>query len=149
MNYQEMFDSLLQETVKSWITEFVVEQENRLRYALYYLIPTPIKGEVTEGKLRWRGLCLLQTQADFPQVTLTNGNITSKYTVRFPILYGKQSKSGKRKEFKIDLNFQGDTLIRYETHRASENAFVFGIATSNESRYKVNGLVQQIKQPHE
>ena len=48
-----------------------------------------------------------------------------------------------------DLNFQGDTLIRYETHRASEDAFVFGIATSNESRYKVNGLVKQIKQNHE
>lgn len=149
MNYQEMLSSLFSEIIDSWITEVVTEQENRLRYALYYLIPTPIKGEVTKGKLRWRGLCLLQIQDEFPQVTLTNDNITSKYTVRFPILYGKQSKSGKRKEFKIDLNFQGDTLIRYETHRASENAFVFGIATSNESRYKVNGLVQKIKHNHE
>lgn len=149
MNYQEMFDSLLQETVKSWITEFVAEQENRLRYALYYLIPTPIKGEVTKGKLRWRGLCLLQIQDEFPQVTLTNGNITSKYTVRFPILYGKQSKSGKRKEFKIDLNFQGDTLLRYKTHCAIENAFVFGITTDHQGTYKENGFVPQIKQHHE
>ena len=141
--------SLFSEIVDSWITEVVAEQENRLRYALSYLIPNPIKGEVTKGKIRWRGLYLLNTQNEFPQVTMVNENLSLKYAVRFPILCGKQSKSGKRKEFKIDLNFQGDTLIRYETHRASENAFVFGIATSNESGYKVNGLVQQIKHNHE
>lgn len=144
-----MLSSLFSEIVDSWITEVVAEQENRLRYALYYLIPNPIKGEVTKGKLRWRGLYLLKTQNELPQVTLANGSLSSKYAVRFPTLCGKQSRSGKRKEFKIDLNFQGDILLRYEIHRASEDAFVFGITTSNESRYKVNGLVKQIKQNHE
>lgn len=37
----------------------------RLEYALRHLVTPPIKGEITRGKIKWRGLRVEQSPVDF------------------------------------------------------------------------------------
>lgn len=90
------------------------EQEQRLEFALRYLIPNPIKGEITKGKLKWRGISLYIPQGGGPRlIEKDDGNVVVKDVFYFPILLGKASKSGKRPAFRMNLNFEGDQLTMY------------------------------------
>lgn len=46
------------------------EVENRLEYALRHLVTPPIKGDITRGKIRWRGISLTQ-------IIINNGDVFS------------------------------------------------------------------------
>ncbi len=74
----------------------VQEQELRLEYALRFMIPHPIKGEITPQKCKWRGLTYKVTRLD---------HIGKLFDGRILVL---PSKSGKRKEFTINMQEIGE-----------------------------------------
>jgi hypothetical protein len=110
--------------------EYVEEQERRLNYACRHLIPHRIRGVITKGKIKYRGL-YLERKGDSV----------------FPILCGKESRSGKRKSFRIDLNFEGYDLLQYECITGFESnlthVFMFGNYSKGD-RWEVGGIANQI-----
>lgn len=120
----------LLELLAGHFEEYVEEQVKRLDYACRYLIPHRIRGVITKGKIKYRGLYLEQ-QSDAP----------------FPILCGKESRSGKRKSFRIDLNFDGYDLLKYESlshFEKSLNRSFVGFNYCKGDRWEVGGIVNQI-----
>jgi hypothetical protein len=110
--------------------DYIEEQEDRIYYACSYLIPHRIRGVITKGKIKYRGLY-----------------IERKDNVIFPILCGKESRSGKRKSFRIDLNFDGYALLQYKSIMGFERNLtrVFMFANySKGDRWKVGGIANQI-----
>ena len=77
------------------IRNFRMEQEYILEYAVRYMIPCPIKGEITKRKVDWRGLHLISNAIPDLQ-NQTVDMLDSRLVI-------KQSKSGKRKIFSISL----------------------------------------------
>lgn len=125
----ELLTRLFEEDLEESLA-YIEEQERRLDYACRYLIPHCIRGVVTKGKIKYRGLYL-----------------EIKVDSIFPILCGKESRSGKRKSFRIDLNFEGYDLLQYESltefERCCERLLV-GFNYSKGDRWKVGGIVNQI-----
>jgi hypothetical protein len=115
--------------------EDIEEQERRLGYACRHLIPHCIRGVITKGKIKYRGL-YVERKSDAP----------------FPILCGKESRSGKRKSFRIDLNFDGYDLLQYESlshfEESLTRAFV-GFNYCKGDRWEVGGIVNQITSNNE
>lgn len=109
---------------------YLEEQERRLYYACRHLIPHCIRGVITKGKIKYRGLYLER-----------------KDNAIFPILCGKESRSGKRKSFRIDLNFEGYVLLQYECittfERDLTHVFMFGNYSKGD-RWEVGGIANQI-----
>jgi hypothetical protein len=110
--------------------EYIEEQERRLDYAFRHLIPYRIRGVITKGKIKYWGL-YLERKGDSV----------------FPILCGKESRSGKRKPFRIDLNFEGYDLLQYECITGFESnlthVFMFGNYSKGD-RWEVGGIANQI-----
>lgn len=109
--------------------KYHVELDNRLEYALRRLIPCPIKGEITLGKIRYRGVYLAYEQ--FASLD------------KFPFLCLKDSRSGKRKAFKVDLNFNNELLAAYEFEMSIERAITFG-HRKNDKKNNCSGIITQI-----
>lgn len=110
--------------------EYIEEQERRLNYACRHLIPHRIRGVITKGKIKYRGL-YLERKGDSV----------------FPILCGKESRSGKRKSFRIDLNFEGYVLLQYESLMEFERfheQYLVGFNYSKRDKWEVGGVVNQI-----
>lgn len=97
----------LLELLAGHFEEYIEEQVDRLDYACRHLIPHRIRGVITNGKMKYRGL-YLERKSDAP----------------FPILCGKESRSGKRKSFRVDLNFDGYDLLEYESLRDFEKSYI-------------------------
>lgn len=115
--------------------EDIEEQVNRLYYACRHLIPHRIRGVITKGKIKYRGLYLEQ-KSDSP----------------FPILCGKESRSGRRKSFRIDLNFDGYDLLQYESLSQFEESLNRAFVSFNYckgDRWEVGGIVNQITSNNE
>lgn len=95
---------------------FWKEREWRIEYALRYLIPQPIKGEITAGKMRYRGLYYMVAE-EYLGCDIIEGEYCKKFICKFklPIICGKESRSGKRKAFKLSLDFNERTLLQYKT----------------------------------
>lgn len=47
-----------------FVEECYIDLDNRIEYAVRFLIDKPIKGEITKGKLKWRGLKIIKLYAD-------------------------------------------------------------------------------------
>jgi hypothetical protein len=108
----------------------IKEQERRLDYACRHLIPHRIRGVVTKGKFKYRGL-YLERRGDSV----------------FPILCGKESRSGKRKSFRIDLNFEGYDLFQYESLMEFERFREQHLVSFNYSKrdvWEIGGIANQI-----
>lgn len=115
--------------------DYIEEQEDRIYYACRNLIPHRIRGVITKGKIKYRGLY-----------------IERKDNAIFPILCGKESRSGKRKSFRIDLNFEGYDLLQYEVlsqfEESLKRAFV-GFNYCKGDRWEVGSIVNQITSNNE
>lgn len=125
----ELFNRLVEENLEESLV-FIKEQERRLDYACRHLIPHPIRGVITKGKMKYRGLYL----------EIKSGSV-------FPTLCGKESRSGKRKSFRIDLNFEGYDLLQYECLSGFEehiNQLLVGFNYSKGDTFEVGGIVNQI-----
>ena len=125
----ELFNRLVEENLEESLV-FIKEQERRLDYACRHLIPHPIRGVITKGKMKYRGLYLER-----------KGNSV------FPILCGKESRSGKRKSFRIDLNFEGYELLQYKSLMGFERLREQTIVSFNYSkgdRWEVGGIANLI-----
>ena len=121
---------LLSRLFEEGIEEYIEEQERRLNYACRHLIPHRIRGVITKGKIKYRGL-YLERKGDSV----------------FPILCGKESRSGKRKSFRIDLNFEGYDLLQYESLMEFERFLEQRLVSFNYSKrdkWEVGGIVNQI-----
>ena len=123
-------DKELEDLIVRDFEDYIEEQENRIYYACKNLIPHRIRGVITKGKIKYRGL-YFERKGDSV----------------FPILCGKESRSGKRKSFRIDLNFEGYDLLRYECIKTFERdlTHVFMFANySKRDRWEVGGIANQI-----
>lgn len=100
----------LRNIIQSERIEFLKEQEARFEFALRNLIPCPIKGEVTAFKLRWRGLYFKEIQGR-----------------KWRVLCAHPSKSGKRAGYEIDLDFDTETLAKYNFHSGVYSTLAFGV----------------------
>lgn len=121
---------LIHRLVEEDLEKEIKEQERRLDYACRNLIPHPIRGEITKGKMKYRGL-YLEIKGDSV----------------FPILCGKESRSGKRKAFRIDLNFEGFDLLQYESLMellSFRERLLVGFNYSKGDRWEVGGIANQI-----
>lgn len=130
----ELINRLVEEDLEVSLV-YIKEQERRLCYACRHLIPHPIRGAITKGKIKYRGLYLEQ-KCDAP----------------FPILCGKESRSGKRKSFRIDLNFDGYDLLRYESLSQFEESLNRAFVSFNYckgDRWEVGGIANQITSNNE
>lgn len=117
--------------------EDIEEQVNRLDYACRYIIPHRIRGVITKGKIKYRGL-YVERQSDAP----------------FPILCGKESRSGKRKSFRVDLNFDGYDLLEYEFLRDFEKSYIrslvgYGFNYCKGDMWEVGGIANLITKNNE
>lgn len=125
----ELLTRLYEEDLEDSLA-YIKEQERRLDYACRNLIPHRIRGVITKGKIKYRGL-YLEIKGDSV----------------FPILCGKESRSGKRKSFRIDLNFEGYDLLQYESFmelKESYERLLVGFNYSKRDRYEVGGIANQI-----
>ena len=143
-------DNTLKEALMKGPEEFYrnmkIEQDKRFEFALRHLIPCPIVGKVTKGKLRWRGIYLKMPPPETPElVRKEDGNFILKCTFRFPILCANQSKSGKRQSYEINLNFCPEHMSLYQYWQSQENTFAFGVAARRDGKYNVGGIINQIK----
>ena len=122
------------------LNAFREERERRIEYTLRYLIPHPIKGEITKSKCRYRGLYIKEYDSKFNPTTLEekNGVCTLHCYFMLPSICGLPSRSGKRKPFEISLAFQNDTLLRYQLWCQKNEMMMFGIG-------KENGIREQIR----
>lgn len=138
-------DDLPQQITNHVLTEYHQEQERRIEYALRFLIPQPIKGEITKSKVRYRGLYLREDRSRAfcfpPEYNEEKHSLT--YRMFFPYLCGRKSRSGKRPEFKIDLNFDLDTFVAYNFWCEKNKVMAFGKPT--EPVRRVNGIAGQTK----
>ena len=125
------------------------ERENRLEYVLRYLIPHPIKGEITKNKCKWRGLYIKERPWHMSSSEIKLDEGLPRLICRFalPIVCGKTSRSGKRKAFEIDLGFDAETMALYLAWCSKNTTFMFGGRNYGKTaaRYKCRGLVEQIK----
>jgi hypothetical protein len=122
---------LIHGLVKEDFEKNIEEQERRLDYACRHLIPHPIHGVITKGKIKYRGLYF-----------------EMKRDSVFPILCGKESRSGKRKSFRIDLNFEGYDLFQYESLMEFERFREQRLVSFNYSKrdvWEIGGIANQIK----
>ena len=123
-------DKELEDLIVRDFEDYIEEQENRIYYACKNLIPHRIRGVITKGKIKYRGLY-----------------IERKDNAIFPILCGKECRSGKRKSFRIDLNFEGNDLLQYECitdfERDLTYVFMFGNRSKRDS-WEVGGIANQI-----
>lgn len=120
----------LLELLDGHFEEYVEEQVDRLDYACRHLIPHRIRGVITKGKIKYRGLY-----------------VERKSYAPFPILCGKESRSGRRKSFRIDLNFGGYDLLIYESLSSFKKYFnrsLIGFNYCKGDRWEVGGIVNQI-----
>lgn len=125
----------LLELLAGHFEEYVEEQVKRLDYACRHLIPHCIRGVITKGKIKYRGL-YVERKSDAP----------------FPTLCGKESRSGKRKSFRIDLNFDGYDLLQYESLSQFEESLNRAFVSFNYckgDRWEVGGIVNQITSNNE
>lgn len=132
--------------VENWRRAALREQDRRIRYALHYLIPHPIKGEVTEGKIRYRGIYIAANPQPF-DVTFTESDDGPRIECKFHFNYicGKASRSGKRQAFCIDLDFYDRTLWQYEFFRQKEIAEMTWLLSSrHDDKYITGGITNQI-----
>lgn len=126
---------LIYRLVEEYLEKNIKEQERRLDYACRHLIPHRISGVITKGKIKYRGLY-----------------IERKDNAIFPILCGKESRSGKRKSFRIDLNFEGYDLLQYESLMEFERFREQSLLNFNYSkgdRWEVGGIANQITKNNE
>lgn len=95
---------------------FWKERERRIEYALRYLIPQPIKGEITAGKIRYRGIYYMVTK-EYLGCDIIEDEHCKKFIFKFklPMICGKESRSGKRRAFELSLDFDERTLLQYKT----------------------------------
>ena len=107
----------LDNLITEWHMSALREQDKRFEYALRYLIPQPIKGEITKGKIKWRGIYLMKPYEEPPKLIEKDGGFRVECKFLFPILCGKPSKSGKRPEFSINLGFQEPILSNYHLYK--------------------------------
>ncbi len=122
-----------------------MEQDRRLEFALRNLIPCPIKGEITKGKLKWRGIYLMMPPPETPKLERKeDGNYILRCTFLFPILCCNQSKSGKRQHYEINLNFCPEHMAQYQYAQSQDYTHVFGVASRRNGKYKVGGILNQI-----
>ena len=52
--------------VENQLSSYLDSLENEIEYLLRNVIDKPIKGEITKGKLRWRGINIIVYQHDIP-----------------------------------------------------------------------------------
>lgn len=100
-----------------------LDLEHRVEYALRHLVTPPIKGEITRGKLKWRGIKLWMIKDDKEGIVLdgcVNPDGVSLISAGRPI-----QEKGVRVNFAITyyllqrlgiipLNFTGEEKERYE-----------------------------------
>lgn len=95
---------------EEYIRTILQDREARLVYAVYHLIPNPIKGYITRRKIKWRGL-------GFQIMTAYN-------THDFETLVALPSKSGKRPTYRISLSFDGETFEKYQEWKIKNEEFL-------------------------
>lgn len=128
-------------------TKVYTELQNRILYALYYLVTPRIKGPMTFGKLKWRGIkqkCNLIYKKHLWGVTiLGDGSFLTNY---LGIVLKEEGKNTElsypiiiQRKTLIDLNFTGEKLIGYEFWKQKNKAIIFGIGNK-----KLDDLVKQI-----
>lgn len=121
------------------------EQDRRLEFALRHLIPHPIKGKITKGKLKWRGIYLMIPPLETPKLEKKeDGNYILRCTFLFPILCCNQSRSGKRQHYEINLNFCPEHMAQYQFVQSQDYAHIFGVSSRQDGKYKVGGILNQI-----
>ncbi|MBR1525065.1 MAG: hypothetical protein IJ640_00195 [Prevotella sp.] len=79
------------------------EIDLRFEYALRHLVTPPIKGKISRGKIRWRGISRCKTPID---IKISDGNaiLSPKIAIM-------------QRNTLIDLCFQGEERERYEQWR--------------------------------
>ena len=137
-------DLLVNETLMA----YKKEQERRLEYAMRYLIPLPIKGEITRAKVRYRGLYLKENHSYSQHIQLQGDKPVLICTFLLPNLCGLESRSGKRKAFELSLAFQDETLRAYQ--KWCEKTAIVVIEHGRNygrtlKRHQTKGIIEQIK----
>lgn len=63
------------EEVENQLSSYLDSLENEIKYLLRNVIDKPIKGEITKGKLRWRGINTIVYQYGIPIGIMQRGNV--------------------------------------------------------------------------
>ena len=100
----------------------------RIEYALRYLVTPPIKGEITRGKIRWRGIyahTLIVDDCDLYNVELAdNGNLQNIRFGGHALMTGFSVEPHIfQRDHEINLNFQGEEYKRFREFRSKRNNY--------------------------
>lgn len=89
------------------------EVENRLKYALRHLVTPPIKGDITRGKIRWRGIYMdtvILNDDVFNTKILSNGRLdVSRYVSHTIELHYQMEVKLFQRDKEIPLLFDSET----------------------------------------
>lgn len=147
----EMFDRFLQEAnekVNAKEFEYFVESEpskefleelrkkyeeweSKFNFILLNLIPNPIKGEITIGKLRYRGITLGRTVID--------GHI-----VDIDVSIRPSSKRNREWHFCYSKDWTEEIEYQYQFCLSADKVMAFGASARKKGEYKVSGIIPQI-----
>ena len=70
----DLLNALYKE-VDNQLSSYLNSLEKEIEYLLRNVIDKPIKGEITKGKLRWRGINTIVYQHDIPIGIMQRGNV--------------------------------------------------------------------------
>lgn len=149
--YDETLEKRLVETEYNWyslpgsskelqeeLKKEYEEWEKKFNFILHELIPKPIRGEVTIGKLRYRGITLGRTVIDGCIIDIdVYIRPSSKRNIEWHFCYSKDWTERVEEEYQA-------YLIREDFCRKTAEAMVFGCSNRKNEVYTMAGLVSQI-----
>ena len=95
-----------------------VQLESRILYALRFLVSPPIKGEITKGKMRWRGLylnsVLLNSGELFDAKLQPDGSMQTRYIGNTFAVECEWELSLFQRDHQIPLRFDAETESKYQ-----------------------------------